>query len=426
MLLELPTKRSDINLPDLHEIAINTGFIERESTKMDASKFVQTVIEAAISGAGSCNQMAANLGNRTLDPMTSQGMEERFKKDSIVAFFTAVHEALLNAHLAPISDVLSGSKINRFLVEDSSGKKLPKSNSVAFPAHGNYFGSTAGVKINLVYDVLNAVMISHTLHRATEQDKTIGKDSLTHLQPNDLLVRDMGYFSLSEFTYIESLGAFCLTRLPLTCGVSMEDGKMLERALKSTKKKIVDLDVWASAERKKCRLVAIRVDKKTAKQRRKNRRQIAKEKGKTVCPKGILRDGWYIMLTNLERDQFSVKQLAEIYRVRWGVEIQFRAWKQSTNLDVTLNRTGKENHLMVLILGGMIAHLLGMLIGKVYTASMGLEKLSFEKLYDTLTNIFLKLICFEDILNIKIDPRHIQRNIRKRPIPTAKGVVALA
>lgn len=58
MVLELPSKRSDISLPDLHKIAIDTGFIERESTKMDASKFVQTVIEAANSGAGSYNQMA--------------------------------------------------------------------------------------------------------------------------------------------------------------------------------------------------------------------------------------------------------------------------------------------------------------------------------------------------------------------------------
>jgi hypothetical protein len=34
----------------------------------------------------------------------------------------------------------------------------------------------------------------------------------------NLVLRDMGYFSLSEFTAIELLGAWWLTRLPLTTG----------------------------------------------------------------------------------------------------------------------------------------------------------------------------------------------------------------
>lgn len=44
----------------------------------------------------------------------------------------------------------------------------------------------------------------------------------------DLVLRDMGYFSLGEFSAIEERGAWWLTRLPLTTGVMLENGGSLE------------------------------------------------------------------------------------------------------------------------------------------------------------------------------------------------------
>jgi len=79
MLLNLPASLSNFTLPNLRDLAIETGFIIRESLKMDASSFVQTMISAAISGKGSYNQLAHSLGQKTGHPMSRQGMEERFK-----------------------------------------------------------------------------------------------------------------------------------------------------------------------------------------------------------------------------------------------------------------------------------------------------------------------------------------------------------
>jgi IS4 transposase len=47
-----------------------------------------------------------------------------------------------------------------------------------------------------------------------------------------------------------------------------------------------------------------------------------------------------------------VSQLSAIYRARWAVEIQFRAWKQVLNLDKALNRKSNEHHLQALVLQG--------------------------------------------------------------------------
>ena len=75
------------------------------------------------------------------------------------------------------------------------------------------------------------------------------------------------------------------------------------------------------------------------------------------------------MLTNLGGEQADVSQLSAIYRARWAVEIQFRAWKQVLNLDKALNRKSNEHHLQALVLAGMIAHQLGMRMAQRIRAS---------------------------------------------------------
>ncbi len=94
------------------------------------------------------------------------------------------------------------------LVEDSPVQTMPKANAAIFPACGNRHRSTAGVKIDFGYDLLAGIVISHSLHSATEQDKTIGREFLIQLLKDDLVLRDTGYFSLAEFLEIERLEEF--------------------------------------------------------------------------------------------------------------------------------------------------------------------------------------------------------------------------
>ena len=295
----------------------------------------------------------------------------------------------------------------------------------AFPGHGNSHGKTAGVKIDMAFDLLTREIISHSLHSATEQDKTIGKEFLVEVRYGDLVLRDMGYFCLSEFTAIEQRGAWWLTRLPLTTGVKLEDGCILETYLKRHQGDIIDLNVIVGAQGKKCRLVAIRAASEVTRARRAKRRKQAAACGKNPCPKGLIRDAWHIMLTNLEKPHMSVSQLAEIYRARWAVEIQFRAWKQALNLGKALNRKSNEHHIQALVLAGMIAHQLGMKIAQRIGSIVGRARLSYEKLYDLLAVHLIKAGNLEESAAFKPDLRHVQRDKRTRKSPVESGILAL-
>jgi hypothetical protein len=315
--------------------------------------------------------------------------------------------------------------IRRILVEDSSIQTLPKANAETFPAHGNRHGSTAGAKIDFAYDLISGDVVSHTLEAATEQDKTIGKELVAMVREKDLVLRDMGYFSLAEFVEIERRRAFWLTRVPLTLGIRSESEVPLEKLLQSHRGSIIDLPVIAGEAEKGCRLVAIRASGVVARKRRKQRREEAKAKGVEPNADGLIRDGWHLMITNLPVADFPPHLLRAIYRARWGVEIQFRAWKQANNLNKALNRKSGEHHLMAILLTAMINHLVGMRMARALSGGKVVESLSYEKLYDALSIHHQAAKRWEELLTFAPFRKQVQRDKRRRKSPVTPRALGL-
>jgi len=424
MSKSLPTDLSKLVLPDLDVIASDTKLVIRKSPKFSPGGFLQSLLSSVATGQGSLNQIASELGDRAQAAMARQSMHDRFTPKS-TAFLMAVVCDLMEQRFKPAGTALEGTRILRIMIEDASGVGFPKANSEAFPAHGNHHGATAGVKIDLAFDLLSQTIVSHSLEAATTQDKVIGKEVIVEVRPGDLVLRDMGYFSLDEFGEIELHGAWWLTRLPLTTGVLLENGKALETRLNSRRQDVLDLEVSVGEVGKKCRLIAVRADQKVARKRRDERRKRAAQSGKKACRKGLIRDGWHLMLTNLTKEEMKVSQLVAIYRARWAVEIQFRAWKQSLNLDKALNRKSNEHHMQGLVIAGMIAHQLGMKIAGVLVGQIGRARLSYERLYDLLAIYLIKLEDFSELINFSPDPRHISRGKSSTQSPIESGILAL-
>ena len=82
------------------------------------------------------------------------------------------------------------------------------------------------------------------------------------------------------------------------------------------------------------------------------------------------KDRYY--LTTLPRDIFSAYDIAELYRVRWEVELLFRTWKGAVRLD-EVRRLSHPHSLDVTITSSLLAALLGREIHD------GLERFSQEQ-----------------------------------------------
>ena len=131
----------------------------------------------------------------------------KFRKFTAISVSTSVPPRsssvlydLMQQRYRTIATAVGSRAIQRILIEDASSQVMPKSNADAFLAHGNHYGKTAGVKIDFAFDSLTGSIVSHSLQAATEQDKSIGKEFVIEVRRGDLVLRDMGYFSLTEFT----------------------------------------------------------------------------------------------------------------------------------------------------------------------------------------------------------------------------------
>ena len=135
---------------------------------------------------------------------------------------------LMQQRYCTIATAFGSRAIQRILVEDASGQVMPKSNAETFPANGNHYGKTAGVKIDFAFDLLTGSIVSHSLQAATEQDTSVGKEFVIEVRCGDLVLRDMGYFCLTEFTEIEQRQAWWLTDLPLAPSLLLVNRRILE------------------------------------------------------------------------------------------------------------------------------------------------------------------------------------------------------
>ena len=232
------------------------------------------------------------------------------------------------------------------------------------------------MKIDLAYDLLTDSIVSHGLQGATKQDKTIGKEFVIEVRRGDLVLRDMGDFSLSESTVIEELEAWWLTRLPLITGTVLADGRTLEKLLRSFQADIIDIEAIVGKRDKKCRLVALRAGPKVSAARRPEHLKEARDCGKNPCPKRLFHDGWHLMLTHLSREQTDVSQL-----------------------------------------GMRIAQRIGNTVGRA--------RLSYEKLYDLLAVRRIKARDLSELDAFDPDPSHLGRDKRTRKSPVGSSILAL-
>jgi IS4 transposase len=408
----------------VESIARTTRLIVRNSAKFTADGFVIALIQAVTSGKGSFNQLAMALALNGTKPLSRQALWKRVDCNAVSFMMEVTRSAVENRWS---KEVLIASKIfNRVILEDSSQVKLPKENNEDFPAHGNGKGETAGCKFDLAFDLLTGEPLLQSLRLATDQDKELGKDLVDLVQSNDLVLRDMGYFSVKEFMRIDNLHACWLSRMPINVQAWDLEGRKLEDVLRAAKGNRLDLQMEITEERYGARLIAVRATAEVAGQRRRERMEQARSKGKQATKDTLTRCDWHIIVTNVVADRMSADDLFKLYAVRWNIEIAFRAWKQSGHLVEALGRHSNLFHLQVLMLAGILQLILIMKITRLMQGSCRKEDFSIEKVADSLAVFLLRITSLSELDDYNPDQRHIKMDRRKRKSLRNIGISTLS
>lgn len=171
---------------------------------------------------------------------------------------------------------------------------------------------------------------------------------ITRSLAGQLVVMDLGFFSFQRFRALRRVRAFFISRLknavnPVVLAVhlgrtNVKDAcgrKFLSLRFKG---QFVDLDVLFGEGRQAFEARVVGVWNRSTKEYH-----------------------WYV--TNVSPEVFGPADVAEVYRLRWQVELLYKEWKSLFRLDEL--PSGKKATVRCLIFASLIAHLLGRMLAKL-------------------------------------------------------------
>jgi len=324
--------------PLLDTLARESGFVQRTPRKVHPGKFLFAFIKSIIDGTPSLGSIAQNLGAAIGTSITKQDLHKRMNQ-SLVRFLECVLSLLMTRTIKPpvTTGEETSSWFGRILIHDSTNIPLPPVLAPFYPSGRNQTGKAfATCKIQAVYDLLQEHFVRFFLSPYTENEQRLGQTLLAGLiQKGDLLIRDLGYFALAPFQYIQDQGAYFLSRINIHCVLfDPETGKRLPLPHVLRADTLVDRPVLlGNNEQLPVRLVAVPVPPAVARERRRKART---NRNRRYTPSKMYLHllGWNIYVLNVPPALLSADEVDRLYGLRWRIETLFKIWKSEFHLQL--------------------------------------------------------------------------------------------
>lgn len=325
---EIKSKLSEAKIKELSKQA---EFIKRER-KMSAIGFVEL-----------CLFLEDNICIKTLTDLctklfkeginiSEEGLNKRFNNNAVL-FLKSLFLELLNKKTKEDKELILLTKsFKRIRILDSTSFQLPESFSKIYKGSGGS-ASKAGIKFQLEYDLLSGNIINLETLSNIETDAKYSKVVNPQIKDGDLVLRDLGYFSIDNLKEIEEKKGkyICKYKINTNVWIKKENEfkllnlcKVVENMPYGTSK---ELEVFLSNKRLKTRLIICKLPQEKAQLKVMNKQKELKKKGRQLTKKSRILLTANIMITNLSKEEFSIEVIYKLYSLRWQVEIYFKVWK---------------------------------------------------------------------------------------------------
>jgi hypothetical protein len=286
----------------------------------------------------------------------NQAIDKRLNSDSGVLLIQNLFELCVRDQF--LSDPLPsafGEHFSSINIMDSTEWKLPASLAAAFPGF-NGDGTQSCTQVQFDYDVLSGKLIDLSIGDARIADSAYATPLLDNIKSKALVIRDLGYSRIKSFKKIEAQQAYYISRLNPNINLYERKGngwtpltyKTILKRLKGTKKSYLDIPVYLGQEKYPVRLTANLLSKDAAERRR--HKKIYKRNTKPEKYNYLRKMNLFI--TNVPKEILSSQQVYNLYRVRWQIELVFKAWKSV--LKINKVRKMKANRFRCYLLGKLL------------------------------------------------------------------------
>ncbi|MGG0412143.1 IS4 family transposase [Peribacillus simplex] len=358
----------------LQETAKQMGFVQRSSKYQAAELIALCVWLSQEVARTSLTQLCSRLEASTGVLMSPEGLNQRFNP-AAVTFLREVFTSLLTQKLcfnqSLSSDMISTFKRIRIL--DATVFQLPDSFATNYQGSGGS-SNTAGVKIQLEYDLLSGQFLNVQLGPGKNNDKTYGTICLETVEKGDLCLRDLGYFDLGDLQAIHDKDAYYISRLKLNTRIYIKnpEPEFFNNGTIKKQTEYIKLDMAqimsgltsgetmeipeayiGQNQKLPARVVIHRLTDDQTQTRLINQEIREKKKGIVMKEKSKHLMGMNVYITNSSPEEVPTVYVHSLYSLRWQIEILFKTWKSFFEIDEckTIKKERLECHLYGQLIG---------------------------------------------------------------------------
>lgn len=330
------------NKKEINDVARDSKFIERSSSKITGFEFLKAMLVANVDSEHATLEKISDIfRSQHRIRIRAQSIMERLNNESAVIFTKTIFEKFLKNQFDSFTkDILPEllSPFSKILIQDSSVCDLNSKLAPIFQGSGGR-ASKASLKLDVIYD-FKAKRFEHIkLTDRSEADQKLGCKILDCLTPGALVIRDLGYLRMDCILKIVGVCGFFLSRMKNNTCVYLNEADIEQLDLskylheKFRKSDVVDIKVYITAEKVWVRLVAYRVPEEVRAQRRRAAHAKAKKEGRKLSEKSLTLLDFTLFITNVSIEVWPSEVIGTIYRIRWQIELMFKDWKSRLKID---------------------------------------------------------------------------------------------
>jgi Transposase DDE domain len=341
---------------NLHNIALESKFIQRSTSKIEGLAFLSlNVFEEASLFQRSLNDECDFLESEFGTIVSKQSLDERYNTYA-VKFLKMCFAKMLTDVLVKSTENSAFIEIfNRIRIGDSTSFKLPANLSPFYQSGGGDTGPSS-IKMFYEFDLIKGEFLELQIGCGRKNDADFLQNGLS-IKPKDLVIKDLGFYQHKEFKKIDANGGYFISRFKSKTNLYKKnlDGEFEKVNLTNLLSEIESLSsvhLFLGEEKQPVRLVIAPLPDKVTQKRLKQLIKTSKHKKWKLSSDRKLLCGFNIYITNIAQN-VEDQSILDLYALRWQIELLFKIWKSLFKI----NEIGHTNifRFECYILGRLIA-----------------------------------------------------------------------
>lgn len=273
--------------------------------------------------------------------VSKQAINAKFSTKSRY-FVKKILDETISVEIAKISEKSALENFNSVKIKDSTIIELDESLASEFEGFGKNGGpnSKSAMRVQFEFDIKTDKINDLSLHSATERDSIDVINKQNFVEKDDLIIRDLGYYSQTVIDSIVEKQAFFVSKLYPNVAVRRNvndkekiDFEKLRQQMIQTNQTQLDIEVYIGKTKKPVRIILVLMPQDIYEKRIREKNKANKSTGYKTSDEYKSRAYFNIFITNVPRNILSTNQVTDLYRIRWQIELIFKTWKSILRVD---------------------------------------------------------------------------------------------